>query len=103
MTKINVEETCKEPRVNLQQGDLIMLIEHEWFIIARDSYKDEYKFVGLSTGALHGGLRGDSPVDLIIEYFSFNYEFELIQGLNYFSKDTLEITLKEVGGNEHAE
>ena len=99
MTKINIEETCKEPRVNLQQGDLIMLIEREWFIIAMDSYKDEYKFVGLSSGVIYGGLIGDSPLELLFEYFSLNDEFELVQGLNYFSRDTLEITLKEAGGN----
>lgn len=98
MTKINIEETCKEPRVNLQQGDLIML-KGIWHIIARDGYQDKCKLVGLSSGAIQMGLSGVGPVELLFEYFSLNDEFELVQGLNYFSRDTLEITLKEVGGN----
>ena len=98
MTKINIEETCKEPRVNLQQGDLIML-KGIWYIIARDSFADTCKFVGMSSGAIQRGLSGVGPVELLFEYFSLNDEFELVQGLNYFSRDTLEITLKEVGGN----
>ena len=98
MTKINIEETCKEPRVNLQQGDLIML-KREWYIIARDSLNATCRFVGLSSGAIQRGLSGVGPVELLFEYFSLNDEFELVQGLNYFSRDTLEITLKDVGGN----
>lgn len=98
MTKISIEETYKEPRVNLDQGDLIML-KGLWYIIARDSFQDEFKFVGLSSGAIQRGLSGVGPIELLFEYFSLNDEFELVQGLNYFSRDTLEITLKEAGGN----
>lgn len=98
MTKINIEETCNEPRVNLQQGDLIML-KGIWYIISRDYFADTCKFVGMSSGAIQRGLSGVGPVELLFEYFSLNDEFELVQGLNYFSRDTLEITLKEVGGN----
>ena len=98
MTKINIEETYKEPQVNLQQGDLIML-KGIWYIISRDSIADTCKFVGMSSGAIPRGLSGVGPVELLFEYFSFNDEFDLIQGFNYFSRDTLEITLKEVGGN----
>ena len=98
MTKINIEEACKEPRVNLQQGDLIML-KGKWYIIAGDSFTDTCKFVGMYSGAIQRGLSGVGPVELLFEYFSLNDKFELVQGLNYFSRDTLEITLKEVGGN----
>lgn len=98
MTKINLEEKCKEPRVNLQQGDLIML-KGIWYIIARDSFNATFRFVGMSSGAIQRGLSGVGPVELLFEYFSLNDEFELVQGLNYFSRETLEITLKDVGGN----
>lgn len=98
MTKINIEEAYKEPRVNLQQGDLIML-KGIWYIIVRDSFNATFRFVGLTSGAIQRGLSGAGPVELLFEYFSLNDEFELVQGLNYFSRDTLEITLKEVGGN----
>ena len=75
------------------------MLKREWYIIARDSFNATFRFVGLSSGAIQRGLSGVGPVELLFEYFSLNYEFELVQGLNYFSKDSLEITLKDVGGN----
>ena len=74
------------------------MLKGEWYIIARD-IRFSCKFVGLSSGAIQRGLSGVGPVELLFEYFSLNDECELVQGLNYFSKETLEITLKEVGGN----
>lgn len=98
MTKINIEEVCKEPRINLQEGDLILL-KREWYLFALDAERNSFKFVGVYSGMIQKGLNGFGPAELLFEYFQLNDEFELIQGLNYFSKDTLEITLKEVGGD----
>lgn len=94
MTKISIEESYSEDGNYYQKGDLLC-VSGQWYMLY-EMQSGNYSLLNIAKGYSVIGSEDSAP-GCVVNFVKPPKGF--IQGLNYFSRDTLEITLKEVGGN----